>query len=300
MFCLARGEVLRGFPGDFRHGSLRSGVFSPREARVKREKCRGIAVLRVLCGGSTMPIVVTSPVGCPRFSVSQAVSSGLVPEVLDMDCRSRVRLHSSTFCGGLRRRGNSRRRLPGMRRVLNATALRVASLLPLLSGRRLHVLHTSRVGWPSDVGLEKATTAYVAFRASTGSARLGGAVAGFLRAIRGSGDVWGMFSPRGHRMETRNRRVIFDFRVLHEGGASALVTLMERIAHEVDMFYVVNVLCVLWFGRAVLRGGHVMGPFTCGFSPFFSTWLAVLLPTRLTFASKACSLGSDLPVWLKA
>ncbi|MQL74582.1 hypothetical protein Taro_006948 [Colocasia esculenta] len=29
--------------------------------------------------GSTTPTVVTSPVGCPRFSVSQAVSSGLVP-----------------------------------------------------------------------------------------------------------------------------------------------------------------------------------------------------------------------------
>ena len=27
------------------------------------------------------------------------------------------------------------------------------------------------------------------------------------------------------------------------GGASALVTLMERIAHKVGMFYVVNMLC---------------------------------------------------------
>ncbi|MQL77542.1 hypothetical protein Taro_009968 [Colocasia esculenta] len=50
MLSSARGEVLRGFPGDFRHGSLRSGVFSPREARVKWEKHRGIVVLRVFRG----------------------------------------------------------------------------------------------------------------------------------------------------------------------------------------------------------------------------------------------------------
>ncbi|MQL75368.1 hypothetical protein Taro_007739 [Colocasia esculenta] len=58
------------------------GVFSSREARVKWKKRRGIAVLRILCGGSTMPTVVTSLVGCPRFSVSQAVSSGLVPRMV--------------------------------------------------------------------------------------------------------------------------------------------------------------------------------------------------------------------------
>ncbi|MQM11476.1 hypothetical protein Taro_044387 [Colocasia esculenta] len=34
---------------------------------------------RAISGRSTTPTVVTSPVGCPRFSVSQAVSSGLVP-----------------------------------------------------------------------------------------------------------------------------------------------------------------------------------------------------------------------------
>ncbi|MQM09555.1 hypothetical protein Taro_042430, partial [Colocasia esculenta] len=76
---LRSGEVLSGFSGAFRRGSLRFGVFSPQEARVEQEKHRGIVVLRVLHGGSTMPTVVTSPVGCPRFSVNQAVSSGLVP-----------------------------------------------------------------------------------------------------------------------------------------------------------------------------------------------------------------------------
>ncbi|MQL70946.1 hypothetical protein Taro_003254 [Colocasia esculenta] len=32
-----------------------------------------------LASGSTTPTLVTSPVACPRFFVSQAVSSGLVP-----------------------------------------------------------------------------------------------------------------------------------------------------------------------------------------------------------------------------
>ncbi|MQM09874.1 hypothetical protein Taro_042754 [Colocasia esculenta] len=72
-------EVLRGFPGVLRCGSLRFGVFSPRGVCVEREKHCGIAVLRALHGGSTTRTVVTSPVGCPWFSVIQAVSSGLVP-----------------------------------------------------------------------------------------------------------------------------------------------------------------------------------------------------------------------------
>ncbi|MQM17084.1 hypothetical protein Taro_050052 [Colocasia esculenta] len=151
-----------------------------------------------------------------------------------------------------------------MRRVLNATSKGVAFLLPPLSSRRLHARHASRVGWPTDVGLEKATTAYVAFRlprratsrsqlqcvfkkpwpnrASIGPARPVGAAAGFLRAIRGSGDAWGVFSPRGRHVARGKRQEIFGFHVLREGGASALVTLVEHIAHEVGMYYVVNVL----------------------------------------------------------
>ncbi|MQM16949.1 hypothetical protein Taro_049914 [Colocasia esculenta] len=73
------GELLRGFPGVFRRGSLRFGVFSLRGVRVKRGKRRGIVGLCVLSGGSTTPTVVTCLVGCPRFFVSQAVSSGFVP-----------------------------------------------------------------------------------------------------------------------------------------------------------------------------------------------------------------------------
>ncbi|MQL79032.1 hypothetical protein Taro_011465 [Colocasia esculenta] len=54
-------------------------MFSPRETRVEQEKRQRIAVVRVLCGGSMTDTVVTSLVGCPRISVSQAVSLGLVP-----------------------------------------------------------------------------------------------------------------------------------------------------------------------------------------------------------------------------
>ncbi|MQL97991.1 hypothetical protein Taro_030690, partial [Colocasia esculenta] len=60
-------------------GFGRFSVFSPQEARVERGKHQGIVGLRILRVGSTTPTVVNSPVGCPRFSVSQAVSSGLVP-----------------------------------------------------------------------------------------------------------------------------------------------------------------------------------------------------------------------------
>ncbi|MQM18405.1 hypothetical protein Taro_051396 [Colocasia esculenta] len=69
----SRGGALRVF-----RGILGFGVFSLRELRVKRGKHREIVGLCVLRGGSTTPTVVTSPVGCPRFSVSQAVSLGLV------------------------------------------------------------------------------------------------------------------------------------------------------------------------------------------------------------------------------
>ncbi|MQM05553.1 hypothetical protein Taro_038366 [Colocasia esculenta] len=104
----------------------------------------------------------------------------------------------------------------GVHRVLNATALVVAFLLLLLSGRHLHACHASRIGRPADVGLVKVTAAYVAFRlrrratsrsqlqcifkepwpnrAFTGSARPRGATAGFLREIRGSREVRGAWS----------------------------------------------------------------------------------------------------------
>ncbi|MQL73990.1 hypothetical protein Taro_006329 [Colocasia esculenta] len=45
----------------------------------------------------------------------------------------------------------------GVRRVLNATALVVAFLLPLLSGRCLHARQVSCAGRPADVGLVKVT-----------------------------------------------------------------------------------------------------------------------------------------------
>ncbi|MQL82488.1 hypothetical protein Taro_014946 [Colocasia esculenta] len=56
-------------------GFSRFSMFSPQEARVERGKHQGIVGLRVLreggfvyVAGSTTPTVVTSPIGCPRFS----------------------------------------------------------------------------------------------------------------------------------------------------------------------------------------------------------------------------------------
>ncbi|MQM17115.1 hypothetical protein Taro_050083, partial [Colocasia esculenta] len=48
------------------------------------------------------------------------------------------------------------------------------------------------------------------------------------------------------------------------GGASALVTLMEHVVHEVGMFYVVNVLCVVLVGLhscLTCSRGEAVGPF---------------------------------------
>ena len=42
----------------------------------------------VYVASSTTPTVVTSPVGCPRFFVSQAVSSGLCPGTCVVPSRS--------------------------------------------------------------------------------------------------------------------------------------------------------------------------------------------------------------------
>ncbi|MQM05387.1 hypothetical protein Taro_038188 [Colocasia esculenta] len=103
------GERLCGFPGGFRCGSSRVDMFSPREARVEREKRRGIAVLRVLREGSTTPTVVTSPVGCPRFSVSQAVSSGLVSVLV---LYRRVASEAHPYSPQARARRRFRYRLP--------------------------------------------------------------------------------------------------------------------------------------------------------------------------------------------
>ncbi|MQL95945.1 hypothetical protein Taro_028616, partial [Colocasia esculenta] len=98
----------------------------------------------------------------------------------------------------------------GMRRVLNATALVVAFLLPPLS---------------VDVCIRAKCRAL-------GSARPGGELLRDFLTIRGPGGVLGALSPRGRCAERGKRRGISGFHVLREGGASALVTLMERIAHN--------------------------------------------------------------------
>ncbi|MQM09966.1 hypothetical protein Taro_042852 [Colocasia esculenta] len=101
-----------------------------------------------------------------------------------------------------------------MRRVLNTTTLVVAFLLPPLS---------------VDVCMRAKCRALELPQALLDQ---GEAAVGFLRVIRGSGDAWGVFSPRGCRVERGKHRGISGLHVLREGGASALVMLMERIAHN--------------------------------------------------------------------
>ncbi|MQM22592.1 hypothetical protein Taro_055647 [Colocasia esculenta] len=61
----------------------------------------------------------------------------------------------------------------------------------------------------------------------------------------------------------RHDKVVIGFPIA-TGGASALVTLMEHVAHEVGMFYVVNVLCVVLVGLhscLTCPCGAAVGPF---------------------------------------
>ncbi|MQL77710.1 hypothetical protein Taro_010127 [Colocasia esculenta] len=101
----------------------------------------------------------------------------------------------------------------------------------------------------ADVGLVKVMAAYVAFRlrhratsrsqplcvfkgvfaeqSRGSSARPGGAAERFLRAARGSGDVRGVFLPRGRRVERGKHREISGFRILREGRVYYLVSYCE-------------------------------------------------------------------------
>ncbi|MQL88771.1 hypothetical protein Taro_021334, partial [Colocasia esculenta] len=173
----------------------------------------------------------------------------------------------------------------GMHRVLSATALGVTFLLPLLSSRRLHARHASRVGRPTDVGLEKATTAYVAFRLCSTRGSCYGVSLGDSRSSR----------CVGHVLAARSLR-----------RASALVTLTERVAHEMGMLYVVNVL----FGPFV-RDCETERLFLCcvvrvGYWPdqpvVRSRVVASFFPTRamsaLVMACVTCRLRYLYPSWV--
>ncbi|MQM16025.1 hypothetical protein Taro_048978 [Colocasia esculenta] len=127
----------------------------------------------------------------------------------------------------------------GLRRILNATALVVAFLLPLFGGLRLHGCRVSHTEQSADVGLGKATASYVAFktrhrvashsqplcifkegwpdRAVASSARPREELLGFLRAIRHFGVDFGTLSLRGRHMERGRRRVVLRLHVLREG-----------------------------------------------------------------------------------
>ncbi|MQL88721.1 hypothetical protein Taro_021291 [Colocasia esculenta] len=115
----------------------------------------------------------------------------------------------------------------GMRRVMNATSLVAAFLLPPLSvdvrmRAKCHAL-----------GVEQSFHSLCSTR--------GGAAARFLGDSRFWKCVRRVLAARTSHGAGK-RRGIFGLRVLHEGGASALVMLSKRVAHEVGMFYMVYVL----------------------------------------------------------
>ncbi|MQM13744.1 hypothetical protein Taro_046671 [Colocasia esculenta] len=129
-------------------------------------------------------------------------------------------------------------------------------LVASVEHRHLHARQVSCAGWPTDVMSRKATASHVAFR-SRRSARPGGSccevfwrfeVLEVHEACSRRKDVaW----SGGKRLEFVFFTKATDLAVAtkslqadpsRQGGASALVTLTKRVAHEAGMFYVVNVL----------------------------------------------------------
>ncbi|MQM06999.1 hypothetical protein Taro_039837, partial [Colocasia esculenta] len=104
-----------------------------------------------------------------------------------------------------------------MRRVLNATTLVVAFLLPLFGSTSACALHVAHGAGLTDVRSGKATSTHVAFRAVASSTRPGEELLRFLQVIRHSGMDFGALSLRGRRVERGRHRTLHGLRVLREG-----------------------------------------------------------------------------------
>ncbi|MQL93192.1 hypothetical protein Taro_025835 [Colocasia esculenta] len=168
----------------------------------------------------------------------------------------------------------------GLHRVLNASVLGVAFLLPLFGGRRLHARQVLCTGWPAEVGLGKATVTSVAIRVSWrfevlvefsarshredvawsgGNAEGTPVFAFFAKVFACEGDSLGcrdlVATARSVALEFLLQRLSGSRFDGVPGGASALVTFMKCVAHEMGMFYVVIMSCVCacceawWAGR---------------------------------------------------
>ncbi|MQM01997.1 hypothetical protein Taro_034755 [Colocasia esculenta] len=258
----------------------------------------------------------------------------------------------------------------GVRRVLNATALEVAFLLPLLSGdvgmrakcRELGGLLTSALGRRRsprsrsgrDGGARRDTNrcAFLRNPSRTEQGKLCSARgsyygvfpdgSGFWRCVgrvlaarlsrgagemprdlwsshssRRKGDPWSPFRIRVFACEGDGPRVLrpetlevpdmdlqlcsrFDPFEVCPGVGTVVTAVVARGVpewwHSFGYGWYLYPVWVMVYGGTSKTGIDV----ELSFVEVVCTWLAVLLPMRLRFVWEACSLGSDLPVWLKA
>ncbi|MQL92517.1 hypothetical protein Taro_025138 [Colocasia esculenta] len=144
----------------------------------------------------------------------------------------------------------------GVCHVLNATAQVVAFLLPLLGGLRLHGCRTNKAcsfGRLEVLKVRGACSHLEDVVWSGGNAK-GSLVFAFF--TKRCGFLW------RHVGASRSEGDLAPYRDLSR--ASALVTLTKRVAHDVGMFYVVNVLCVVLVGLhscLTCSRGAAVGPF---------------------------------------
>ncbi|MQM11985.1 hypothetical protein Taro_044897, partial [Colocasia esculenta] len=128
----------------------------------------------------------------------------------------------------------------GVRRVLNATALGVAFTLPLLGGSHLHGCRVSRAGQPADVINGIATAAWVVIRVFTCEGDGPGCrdLVATARSVALEFLLRRLYGSRYDGVPVSYRDLITT-RPIATCEASALVTHMKRVAHEMGMFYVV-------------------------------------------------------------
>ncbi|MQM20423.1 hypothetical protein Taro_053442 [Colocasia esculenta] len=173
----------------------------------------------------------------------------------------------------------------GLGRILNATDLRVAFALPLVGGLRLHGCRVSCGGQSADVGFGKCGTVevFVIFL-DTITPVFELYVRLRERRQHGPAAVWstGVVLVGLHSCLTCSRGAAVGPFVLDCEAERLFLCCVVRVGYWPDQPVVRSCMVasflfdscfttgVLWFGRAVLRGGRVMGPSTWGVSSFFS------------------------------
>ncbi|MQL71602.1 hypothetical protein Taro_003903 [Colocasia esculenta] len=221
-------------------------TFSPRGRRVERGKLRGISGFRVLREGGANALVTHTEGVVHEMDMFYMVIVLFGPFVYD------YKTERLFLCCVVQSRFDPFEVCPGVGTVVTVVVACARYGVPCYGTGLLAVSVLVPYGNRSG----KAPASHVAFRSQCRATSLsqvlcvfknpaeqsweklssagGGCCTGFL-VIRGPGGVLDAFSPRGCRVERGKHRGI-------SGGASALVTLMERVVHEMDMFDMVIVL----------------------------------------------------------